>query len=334
MKLSVLSSLDQASGHAGGFQEHLDFFYKIGRTADRLGYSTLFLFRNRLNDSNLVTDPLLLQAAIASEVTGLRLGVGYAPLSYLDPVALAENCATLDVLSGGRLSIAVDEGMPIRGTQPISPRMAEHRKSVGDNGELLRTALRGERFCAEGASRRATNLQIPVRPLQAPHPPIYTAVYDRRTAADAGRRGFRMFIAPHAALSSSDELAVVVRAYRTARRSAGLPPEEDDVVVFCLAHAQDDHGQAVAAARGAFHRHAILRPTWVCRNFDRALRESHVLVGGPAALADKLARLAHIGISHVALMPTFGGVAAAAALETLRVARQVVPVSSAAARAC
>ena len=324
MKLSVLSSIESENTEFRDFAEQSDYFFQIGNLADRLNYSTLFLFKNAMNKKNLVIDPLLLQASLAPNVTNLRLGVGFAPLSFLDPIALAESCATLDVMSKGRLTIAIDEGVRLRENLAINLGSLQQERQNRENRDLLRMALRGERFTTRSGHRRTTNIQISVSPVQRPHPPIYTAVYDKQAAADAGASGFRIFLAPLAALRSESHVAEITASYRKEQRKAGIEGSDDDIIAFCLCHASDDNRKALEAGRAAFGRHALVRPNWVCRSFDEALEYSYFLVGGPTVLARKLAGLGKIGVGHIALMPTFGGLSMASTLDSMQVMADVV----------
>ena len=117
-----------------------------------------------------------------------------------------------------------------------------------------------------------------------------------------------------------DQISEIIKAYRLAQEKAKLVQHDDDILAFCLAHADTDNSRAVDRAHIAFNRHALVRPNWVCRAFDEAMDLSYFLVGGPAALSLRLTRLSEIGLKHVALMPTFGGLSIDQVLETMRIA--------------
>lgn len=319
MKLSVLASIDDENAGFSTFSEQSEFFLRVGRHADSLGYSTIFLFKNSATRKNVVGDPLLLQATLAPAVQSLRLGVGFAPVSFLDPMSLADSCATLDVVSGGRVTIAIDDGVRLRNEAAISLDLPHHDRQSRENRDILRNALRGERFSSRSANRRVSNLQISVRPLQIPHPPVYVAVYDRAAAEEAGSAGYRMFLSPLAGVSALQDVAAIVGAFRLGQNKSGLAHGEDDIIAFCLAHGDADHNRAVDTARSAFNRHALVRPTWVCRNFENAMGLSYFLVGGPTVLQRKLHQMSDIGINHISLIPTFGGLTMDSTLDTMQI---------------
>jgi len=319
MKLSVLASIDDENAGFSTFSEQSGFFLRVGRHADSLGYSTIFLFKNSATKKNAIGDPLLLQATLAPAVQSLRLGVGFAPFSFLDPMSLADSCATLDVVSGGRVTIAIDDGVRLRKQDAINLDLPHQDRQTRENRDFLRNALRGERFSSRSVNRRATNLQISVRPLQTPHPPIYVAVYDRAAAEEAGSAGYRMFLSPLAGVSDMGAVSALVDGFRLGQKKAGLTQGEDDIVAFCLAHADADHNRAVDTAHAAFNRHALVRPTWVCRNFETAMGLSYFLVGGPTILQRKLRQMSDIGINHISLIPTFGGLTIESTLDTMQI---------------
>lgn len=322
MKLSVLASIEDENTNFNSFPDQSDYFFRVGEFAEKSGFSTIFLFKNSANRRNLITDPLLLQAALAPTVKTLRLGVGFAPFSFLDPMALADACATLDVVSHGRMTIAIDEGVRLRPDKAINLDSLQQDRQNRENRELLRTALRGDRFTTRGANRRASNIQVAVQPLQTPHPPIYTAVYDKHSAREAGAAGFRIFLSPLAALRSIEEVEAIVKAFRTGQKKADLAADQDDVIAFCLSHAGSDNKRTLDAARTAFNLHALVRPTWICRNFDEAMGLDYFLIGGPTLLARKLQRLSEIGVNHVALIPTFGGLGIDVVLDTMQIMKE------------
>ena len=324
MKLSILASIEDENINFSNFADQSDCFFRIGEFADQIDFSTIFLFKNAANRKNLITDPLLLQAALAPRVKSLRLGVGFAPFSYLDPVALADSCATLDVVSNGRMTIALDEGMRVREDLAINLDSLQNDRQNRENLELLRIALRGERFTARSTNRRTSNLKVAVKPVQVPHPPIYTAVYDKRSASEAGATGFRIFLSPLAALRSIDAIEKLVRSYRAGQAKAKLDPTDEDIIAFCLSHAGSDNKRVLDSARVAFNRHVLARPNWVCRNFEDALGLDYFLVGCPTIIARKLQRLSQIGVNHVALMPAFGGLDIESILQTMRVMKDAI----------
>jgi alkanesulfonate monooxygenase SsuD/methylene tetrahydromethanopterin reductase-like flavin-dependent oxidoreductase (luciferase family) len=78
--------------------------------AEGLGFDSVWLGEHHLCDYILSAPPVVL-AAIAERTTKLRLGTGVTLLGSLDPVRAAEDYATLDALSGGRVEVVAGRGV-------------------------------------------------------------------------------------------------------------------------------------------------------------------------------------------------------------------------------
>src|SRR5215217_1281047 len=89
-----------------GFRDYLDYAVE----AEALGYRSSFLVEHHFTGWNQVSATLMLQTALAMRTTTLRLGTAVIVLPWHNPVLLAEQAATLDLLSGGRLDFGIGKG--------------------------------------------------------------------------------------------------------------------------------------------------------------------------------------------------------------------------------
>src|SRR5258708_8769243 len=100
------STADLGPETGQGCRDYLDMAVE----AEALGYRSSFLVEHHFTGWNQVSATLMLQTALAMRTTTLRLGTAVIVLPWHNPVLLAEQAATLDLISGGRLDFAVGKG--------------------------------------------------------------------------------------------------------------------------------------------------------------------------------------------------------------------------------
>jgi probable F420-dependent oxidoreductase len=158
------------------------------RRIESMGYSTL-LMPDGLQYT-LAPLPALTAAAMATRT--LRVGTYVLANDYRNPVQLAKDAATVDVLSGGRFELGIGVGRPDAAEDngmlgiPFDSgavRVARLAESL----ELLKALLSGQTATATGLHYAAANAQISPRPVQQPRPPILVAGSKRRLLELAAR---------------------------------------------------------------------------------------------------------------------------------------------------
>lgn len=129
---------DAAGGSKRGHKEIIDLF----RVAEQLGYDRGWV-RNRHFD-NYSSSPLTIIAAAAQHTSRIRLGTAIIPVGYEDPIRLAEDAATVDLLSDERLELGIATGIPGFGSifaQGVDPK--DFKKYAGDKVETFLEAIAG-----------------------------------------------------------------------------------------------------------------------------------------------------------------------------------------------
>jgi alkanesulfonate monooxygenase SsuD/methylene tetrahydromethanopterin reductase-like flavin-dependent oxidoreductase (luciferase family) len=161
---------------------------------DRLGFDTAWLAElHFFPEFSVMSAPLIVAAAAAQRTQRLRLGMAVSLLPLNDPIRLAEDAATVDILSDGRLEFGVG-----RGTNPLhyggfNIPMAESRDRFTEALEFIVRAWTCERVTYEGKYYRARDLAVHPKPIQRPHPPIRIATNSSDTFPLAGQLGYPMF---------------------------------------------------------------------------------------------------------------------------------------------
>jgi alkanesulfonate monooxygenase SsuD/methylene tetrahydromethanopterin reductase-like flavin-dependent oxidoreductase (luciferase family) len=195
--------------------------------AERLGAASVWLSEHHLFEDGYLPQPLVLAAALAARTRRVRLGTAVLLAPLRPAIAIVEEAALVDCLSGGRLDLGLGAGYRVAEFEAFGQDVGGRWRAVGERVREIR------RLIAEG--------RVTPPPLQDPLP-IWLGFQTPRGARRAGRLGAHL-------LSADPALAA---PYREGLAEAGLPPEAARMagpVHFLLA---DDPEAAFAAARPHF----------------------------------------------------------------------------------
>jgi alkanesulfonate monooxygenase SsuD/methylene tetrahydromethanopterin reductase-like flavin-dependent oxidoreductase (luciferase family) len=206
---------------------------------DGLGFDTVWLgelhFGRR---SSILASPLMVLAAAAQRTKRIRLGTAVSLLPLHSPVKMAEEAATADILSGGRLEFGVG-----RGTAPVhyvgyNIPQEESRERFEEALEVIIKAWTNERFSYHGRYFQAEDLSVVPKPLQKPHPPIRLAANSPDTFAIGGRLGLPIFSSP--LINPPDKL----QEYLAVHRDTLKPGAQQDVALMFSVHVSQSRAKA------------------------------------------------------------------------------------------
>ena len=178
------------SGVLGGLEAHgADAVLAQARRAERLGFECLWFNEEHFSQPNSqrqrqVLSPIVLAAAVAAATTTLRVGFSVLLVPLHHPLRLAEEIATLDVLSAGRVNFGVSRANGDRYRIPFG--YDEGRDP--DLQQCLEQIVKywsGTAIVVDG-----TSYALSPTPRQRPHPPIYVGAYREQTLIWAAGCGY------------------------------------------------------------------------------------------------------------------------------------------------
>ena len=307
-----------------GFFEYLDFNIE----AEALGFHSSFSVEHHFSGWNQVSSTLMLQTALAMRTTTLRLGSAVIVPPWHNPVLLAEEAATLDLLSKGRLDLGIGKGYrhsEFKGFQ-ISPDEAEARFDEAVE-VMLRAWTARERFSHRGRFWHFEDIVVEPPPFQRPHPPLWVAAGNPHSIRRAANRGFNLILDQYA---SPAVLGERIAVYRAEREANGLGFDPMQVTVARQLYVAKDKAdtQAALARQSEYTRRTINvsrtpdgKPgAHVLAYADRAgATEENALYGTPDEIVRMIGSLRDAGVSYV-LLTLAGGV------DQLRLfAREIMP---------
>ena len=183
-------SYNQARPWASERQAFEELLTQIELT-EKLGFDEAWFAEHHHSDYGMLASPNLIIAALSRRTERLRFGNLVNVLPLYDPMRLAEECAMLDILTGGRLNVGLGRGVPKDDMKHRLDR--ETAQARFDEGiEILMRAWTGETFSYSGKAWGYEEISCRPQPLQKPHPPIYYGATAPESAAMVARRGWNL----------------------------------------------------------------------------------------------------------------------------------------------
>jgi alkanesulfonate monooxygenase SsuD/methylene tetrahydromethanopterin reductase-like flavin-dependent oxidoreductase (luciferase family) len=163
--------------------------------AEQLGFHSVFLTEHHFSGLGQASSPLALLAHIAARTSRIRLGTGVAVLPWYNPIIVAEQAATVDVLSGGRLDFGVGRGFRASEFAGFGHSMDD---ATGQYEEALEVILRAwtsdKRWSHKGAWWTFQDIIVEPAPVQDPRPPVWVGAGSEPSITKAADRGFKVLL--------------------------------------------------------------------------------------------------------------------------------------------
>ena len=261
----------------------------------------------------VTTSPLLLLAALAARTERLRLATTSLLLPVHDPLRIAEEIASLDELSRGRVIIGLGRGFrpALFSAFGIDPRLKRDRFDAAL--DLMLSAWRGETVSLEGTPFERAFDNTPQRlktPHQKPHPPLTVAAFGPKGLQQAARRGLPYLASPMEGFAQIQENLEIYREALPAEFADHQPIVPIMRTVFvCNDDATKNRilGRLDAENR-QYTQSAKSRTPKVIAKAMEAPIEERVIVGGVAEVTDQIARYRNtLGMNLMVIRPQVGG---------------------------
>jgi alkanesulfonate monooxygenase SsuD/methylene tetrahydromethanopterin reductase-like flavin-dependent oxidoreductase (luciferase family) len=158
--------------HATAFEEAMTEM----TAAEALGYDAVWLAEIHFQaNRSVLASPYVIAAAIAARTTRVKIGMAVSVLPLAHPLHIAEDAATLDQLSRGRLDFGIGRsGLPEH-YHGFGVPYAESRERFLESLDVIKKAWTRERFSYRGKYFQFENVSVMPKPYRKPHPPIRIA---------------------------------------------------------------------------------------------------------------------------------------------------------------
>ena len=294
--------------------------------AEGLGYHSIFLVEHHFTGAGQVSATLNLLTYLAAKTERIRLGTAVTVLPWHDPVLLAEQAATLDLLSRGRLDFGIGKGY--RDAEFASFRIPKE-EALGRFEESLELIVKSwtsdERFNHDGKYWRYSDIVVEPPVLQKPHPPLWTGAGTDESIARVAGAGLNVLFDQFASFGRTGER---LRVWRAACARAGRPFDPMQVGLARAVVIADDKREYEAAVRAREERVARMVGSYGAlpgvdgaqpASYAEPGRASDALIGNPDEVLRRLRRLEEMGFEYILILLPDD-------VETLRrFAREIMP---------
>ena len=211
-----MEEMRQGNSQADAFQEA----FRLAEAAEAWGVDCVWLGElHFIPARSVLSAPLVVASSIATRTKSLRVGTAVQVLPLGNPLRIAEEVATLDHISEGRVEFGIGRSGAVRTYDILGIPYAESQARFREALEIILEAWKGEPFSYRGEHYRIENATVSPRPYQRPHPPIRMAATTEETFPQVGRMGLPIFVGLRA--MDVAELRTCVQAYRDAWNGAG-----------------------------------------------------------------------------------------------------------------
>lgn len=276
--------------------------------AEKIGFTGMFLVEHHFTGQGQLSSSLNLLSYLAARTTRIRLGTGVVVLPWHNPVLLAEQIATLDVLSGGRVDLGIGRGYRKEEFSQFCIPITEAQERFEECFHLMLKAWASdERFSHHSKRWNFENIVVEPAPVQRPHPPIWMA---------GGSPGGIAFISSKNYNLMLDQLATVqqvkdrIGMYLDGLEKIGQPRDSTRCVVarsVTIVKTEAERQKALERRRETFKRIGAIAvhgtpgaaPQPVSQADPDLATDDSALMGSPQEIVDRIGALAEAGTGYI-----------------------------------
>ncbi|MED5226671.1 MAG: LLM class flavin-dependent oxidoreductase [Pseudomonadota bacterium] len=176
-------------------KSHQEIFSRgtdLAKTADKLGFESVWCAEHHFSTYGYLSRPLMFASHLATQTEKIRVGSAVVVLPLHQPLIVAEEIATADLLSNGRLDIGLGRGYQVYEFERLGMKLEESRERFEEAVDILLLAFKGEPFSFNGKHFKFGETSIFPTPVQKPRPPIWVVGQSEESIVATAKRGFNL----------------------------------------------------------------------------------------------------------------------------------------------
>src|SRR5882672_2984573 len=310
------------------FQETLAFV----RLADRLGFDSVTKTAHYSAHPFQMLQLVPMLARFTAEAPRLRLNAGVLLLPLMSPLHVAEEFATLDVMSGGKIILGVGLGYRDVEFKAFGVPRAQRARRFEANLVAIRRLWTEDKVTMKTNYFELDDASCLPKPLQHPHPPIWVGANADRAVERAARLGDCWYIGPAIEIGTLERQ---MDLYRRALDAAGkpfpaeMPMRREVFVAKTRAEAIRLCAPYLGAKYQGYHAWGQELPAddgGLGQDFESLIGD-RFLIGSPDEVAEQILALHRkLGVNHLVMSTEWAGMPETLAVETMEmVAQELIP---------
>lgn len=300
----------------GSASRVLDEAIQVVAAASRMGFAWVSIGHHWLSHPTVWPQPFPILARFAPDAGRMRLKTSMLLLPLLNPVDVAENVATLDHLTHGRLDVGVAIGYRERELEAAGLTRTDRVPKLEESLTLVKRLWKGEEVTFDGAYTKISKGRLGFTPYQTPYPPIEMGAQSVGATQRAAQLADAVFFGPQVGWADVAHLAKVFRETRASLAANADAMGVTDMpagpgVVFASRSliVGKDKDAAAAAARDYLERTFRMYRAWEMQeatmvplrlDFQPSL-DDWTINGTPADCTETILRACSMGLDGIGL---------------------------------
>jgi len=315
------------------------------RYGEELGFYSAWLAEHHFSRYGIGSSALVLASSIAAQTTKIRLGTAVLVPPLHNPIQLAEDTATLDSISGGRLDVGFGRGTANYEYRGYNVDREESQGRFQESIKVIKGLWTTPEFSHHGEHYQVNRATLVPPPVQKPHPPVYlAATRTQATLEFVVSTGFPLIVG---VVQDTPEALDLCRRFVTLSKEAGHKVPMSEIPFFRYFHVGETEEQARrdsqaglnwvqdmtqwrrTFAEGSEVHHKLedwrKTRTELPPSYDY-LYENRAIIGNPEQCVAKIKALQQEGIEYFGCTFSLGGIEHSKLMRSMELfAKEVMP---------
>lgn len=177
---------------AQAYEEVFERAVEIAQAADEMDFDSIWCAEHHFSTYGYLSRPLMMAVHLANKTKQIRVGSMVIVLPLHHPLIVAEEIATADLLSEGRLDVGLGRGYQTYEFERFGHDLGESRERFDEGVDVLLKAFEGKPFSYQGEYYNFEESSIYPLPVQKPRPPIWVVGQSKDSVEATLKRGFNL----------------------------------------------------------------------------------------------------------------------------------------------